>query len=876
MKAILAHPNMDFDALASMVAAKKLFPDAVFITEGKVRTNIRDFLSVHRDFYEFKNYINKSDVDTLIMVDFRSVKRMSQFAPILKNEGLKVIVYDHHEAADDDFPCAEVHYASLGANVTQLVEIIKERNIAITPQEATLFALGIYDDTGSLRFTSTTVRDVEAVAWLLANGANLSVINEFSASLLSVEQSDLLSDLLAKSEIRTVNQHDILIAVAESDIFIADLAGITMRLKDLFSVDAVFVAVRMEKRIYITARSAVKDINVRAALAVYGGRGHIMAASAMLKDLSKSVDVIAAEIFSSLEQYIEAPETVASVMNSPVKTISADRTVNEVSEYMMRYGHSGYPVTQDGKLIGMISRRDVEKCKYHGLGNVPVKGYMACHVITVTPDTTLEEARHIMSQKNVGRLPVMEEEQLVGIITRSDILEILYGKPVHSDAFDTYTKTAKGKEIVNLAAELEKALPETMMRFLKQISSLAEKESVRVFLVGGIVRDLLMGKQSMDLDIVVEGNGIAFAEKAAVMLNGELTAYPKFGTSTVTVEGVVKIDIAGARTEFYEFPAAKPTVEQSSLKQDLFRRDFTVNAMALSLNYDDFGTLIDFYGGFEDLQTHSLRILHSMSFVEDPTRIFRALRFSGRYGFTLAEQTEQIARAAIEREIPGKLSRRRIWHEVELVLKETNAYQILCSIDDIGLWKFLFPDYEFDRSLEKAFASLNEYLSFAEELKQKPDYCFIRILLVTFGMKLSDFEAFAEEVQLPGKYRDAFRLLYSVFESVDDSDVDLPLERWYRLLDLCRPEVMLASYLLASPQWQEKISNAYRFCTAHPIYTTARDIRKTEGYERGMMDLIYADLVAAKKQKKALTKEAESALIAEGIKTGKYKGDCDV
>ena len=178
MKAIIAHPNLDFDALASMVAAQKLYPDAVLVTVGKLRSCVRDFIAMHGDFIEIKNYINKNDIDTLIMVDTRSQKRLPPYDKVLKNDGIKVIVYDHHDTAGDDVDGAEIHYEALGANTTQLVEMIRDRGIAVTPQEATAFALGIYDDTGSLRYGTTTVRDVLAVAWLLEQGANLPVISE--------------------------------------------------------------------------------------------------------------------------------------------------------------------------------------------------------------------------------------------------------------------------------------------------------------------------------------------------------------------------------------------------------------------------------------------------------------------------------------------------------------------------------------------------------------------------------------------------------------------------------------------------------------------------------------------------------------------------
>lgn len=871
MKVIIAHPNLDFDALASMVAAQKLYPDAVLVTVGKLRSCVKDFIAIHGEFIEIRNYIEKKDIDTLIMVDTRSRKRLNDFAKVLENENLSVVVYDHHTDNDDDVPGAEIHYESLGANVTQLVERIKEQGISLSTQEATALALGIYDDTGSLRYASTTVRDMLAAAWLLEQGANLAVISEYIQTTLSDEQSNLFHLLLRQNCIVTVEQKDILIAVAECDTFISDLAVLTMKLKDTFSVDAVFTVVQMESRIYLVGRSSLKDISVRDILAPYGGRGHLMAASAMLKDLSRSAAEIAAELTDSLSEHIAPALLVRDVMTTPVKTINAAITVNEVGEYMVRYGHSGYPVMDNGKLIGIITHRDVEKCKYHGLGNVPVKGYMSHHVVTVSPDMSVDEVRALMVEKNVGRLPVLYNGELVGIVTRTDFLEILYGRDMEKDRHFTYHKRSNGKDCINLLSVLEKTLPKQMFHILGRIANLADQEGINAFLVGGLVRDLLMERRSVDLDIVVEGDGIAFAEKVAVMVDGSVSVYPKFGTATVLINGVVKIDIAGARTEFYEYPAAKPQVEMSSLKQDLFRRDFTVNAMALSLNYESIGLLIDYYNGCEDLREKKIRVLHNLSFVEDPTRIVRALRFKARYGFTMADETEGLARKAIEDGMLKNLSRRRLWHEMYLALQESCAYEILADMADYGIWESLFPDYAFDPAWEEEFKMIPRYMDFLGVLERKPNLCLLRFLLVAFAMEKDALEAFFTDVQLPRSFRDAIIMLQEVFyqnDSVEDHLTDL---QWYRAIDESPVEVILAAYIKTKPLWRERILKAFHFYRTHKIHCTHQEIRHMEGFQRGQLNVILSDLLAAKERGEIKTKEAEISYITENLKKGKYE-----
>ena len=866
MKAIIAHPNLDFDALASMAAAQKLYPDAVLVTIGKLRTGVKDFIAMHGDFIEIRNYINKKEIDTLIMVDTRSAGRLNGYGAVLENDGLKVIVYDHHEDGGDDVSGAELHFEPLGANVTQLVERIRERGLPVSAQEATMYALGIYDDTGSLLFPSTTVRDMLAAAWLLEQGASLPVISEYTSAALSGEQSELFQLLLHRSRVVSAEQRDVLFAAAETDHFVSDLSVLTMKLKETFAVDAVFAVVRMDKRVYIVGRSSLKEISVRDILAPYGGRGHRLAASAMLKEEQRSVEEIVSEIESSLPNYIAPSLRVKDIMSSPVKTISADITVNEVGEYLVRYGHSGYPVVENGKLIGIITHRDIEKCKYHGLGNVPVKGYMSSHVVTAAPDMTVSEVRRLMVERNVGRLPVVDKGELVGIVSRTDLLELLYGTEIRGEHRTTFIPRAGGEHIVSLSEGLKKFLPEKMFSALRSVALLADEENISAFLVGGLVRDLLMGRRSVDLDIVVEGDGIAFAEKVGAALAGKVSSYPKFGTATVTVNGVVKIDIAGARTEFYEYPAAKPQIEESSLKQDLFRRDFTINAMALSLNYASFCQLIDYYNGRDDIAGKTIRVLHNLSFVEDPTRIVRALRFAARYGFHLSDETEEFARSAVADGVPARLSRLRLWHEIRLSLEESCAYTILASLDEYGVWPFLFPDYPFDTHWEEEFALLAEWKGFFGELARKPDLSLVRCLLILSPMEKDELDLFFEEVQMPRHVRSAVSMLRTAFDLYDGADDDMTELQWYRLMENAPVEVIIAAYIKSAPLWRKRILRAFRFYREHRVFCEKKEIRALKGYERGMMNGILTDLLEAKKEGKAETKEEELRWIEAYLK----------
>ena len=202
-----------------------------------------------------------------------------------------------------------------------------------------------------------------------------------------------------------------------------------------------------------------------------------------------------------------------------------------------------------------------------------------------------------------------------------------------------------------------------------------------VYLVGGTVRDLLLGEPGFDVDLAVEGDGQAFARALAAELGGLLKPHDAFGTAVVEYGDGERVDVVTARREGYAAPAALPTVEPSTIEDDLFRRDFTINAMASALAGPDADSLVDPFGGRRDLEAETIRVLHDRSFVDDPTRIFRALRYASRYGFELDEQTAALARQAIEAGFVGRLSPARLRDELVLLLDEARADEAFALLE---------------------------------------------------------------------------------------------------------------------------------------------------------------------------------------------------
>jgi tRNA nucleotidyltransferase (CCA-adding enzyme) len=290
---------------------------------------------------------------------------------------------------------------------------------------------------------------------------------------------------------------------------------------------------------------------------------------------------------------------------------------------------------------------------------------------------------------------------------------------------------------------------------LRFSGEVAEELGFNAYLVGGSVRDLLRGEENLDLDIVIEGDGIAFARAFGEKLHAKVRTHQKFGTAQIFADRT-KLDVATARTEYYESPASLPKVETSSIKKDLYRRDFTINTLAVKLNLRDFGLLIDFFGGQRDLREKSIRVLHNLSFVEDPTRAFRAIRFAERFGFKISKHTENLIKSTIEMNLFSMLSGPRLYEELRLSFHETEPAKTLKKLSDYGLLKVIHPNLAFTEELEATLRSMQETLSWFNLLflEEKPDKGIFYLMSLLSGLKDADMKAAAERLSPPPRIRD--------------------------------------------------------------------------------------------------------------------------
>lgn len=254
-------------------------------------------------------------------------------------------------------------------------------------------------------------------------------------------------------------------------------------------------------------------------------------------------------------------------------------------------------------------------------------------------------------------------------------------------------------------------LPKDLQDLISLISDLASSNNMSAYLVGGFVRDLILGVQNLDLDIVVEGDGIKFAEILSQQLKVKIIRHRRFGTATLMPKKHLKVDITTARREYYPQPAQLPEVTSGTLRDDLLRRDFTINAMAISINQRDFGRFVDFFSGKEDLRHKKIRILHSLSFIDDPTRILRAIRFEQRYNFQIEPKTLKLLREAVRLKMLEQVHPQRLRDELILILKEGHPLKPLRRIKELTGFNFINPGLSLSQNTLALLRSISRQIN---------------------------------------------------------------------------------------------------------------------------------------------------------------------
>jgi len=836
LEVIISHQSTDFDSLAAMVAAKKIYKDALLVFTGSIERNVRKFISMYGDLIEITplKKIKIEEITKLIIVDTRIKRRIGLFANVINKRDLEIHIYDHHPSTEDDIKGVINVIEEVGATTTIILEKIRKMNLEISPIEATLFALGIYEDTGSLTFSTTTIDDINSISYLFDKGIKLKVVANFINVGLSIAQKKLLNKLLLSSKEIFCKGVRINMAKAEVKNYTEGLALLTHKLIEIENSDVFFTIVKMADRIYIVGRSRTNSVDVDEILKELGGGGHFQAASAVVKDLS--LDELEKKIIRILERKVRVGIVAEEIMSSPVKTVNTSTSIEETKKILLRYGHNGIPVVEEGELKGIITMQEVNRAKQHGLGKELASKYMSDQVVSVKLNTPLTEIQELMINYDIGRILVVnQEDKLVGIITRTDLIRNLYGEGhIPKRSFSTYVETSRKIERKKQIELIEKIFPKRVKDVLNKIGEIGDRLDFPVFMVGGIVRDLFLGIKNYDLDIVVEGEGIKFARELGKELGGRVRSYEKFGTAIVILADDFKIDVATARREFYEYPAAFPKVELSSIKKDLYRRDFTINAMAIQLNQKYFGKLIDFFGGQRDLSKGIIRVLYNLSFVEDPARIIRAIRFEQRYNFKMDRTTEDFLKKAIDDKLLSRLRKKRITEELILILKEENPLKSLKRMEELGALKYILPDVELNEETVKRLNKIKDNYSFWKRNipDEKIELWMIYFCCLIRNLKKSQIQRIYKKIIFKQKSLDKINYCYSnldqIIKMISQKNKISPSIIYLKLKGLPNEVLFLAVAESDTDIAKERISNYFKKYKKESLYISGKELKELQ------------------------------------------------
>jgi tRNA nucleotidyltransferase (CCA-adding enzyme) len=859
---ITTHVNADFDALASMLAASKLYPEASLAFPGSQEKNLRNFF-LNSTFYLLNiTKIKKIDIDAvkrLILVDTRQRGRIGDFARVVDREDVEIHIYDHHPDASDDVRGQVEVIRKIGSNTALMIHIIRERQIPVSPEEATVMCLGIHEDTGSFTFSSTTSEDYEAAAWLAAQGADHNVISDMLTRELTTENLWLLNDLMKAATTRMINGTEVVISKVITDEFVADFAVLVHRFMEMESLKVVFALAQMENRIFLVARSRVDTVDAAEIASAFGGGGHPEAASATIKDqtliqVERSLDAL-------LNSQIRRRRNARDMMSSPVIGIRPEDSIDKAANYMTRYNINVLLVKDDDSLSGYVTRQIVEKAAYLGLGDRKVCDYMNIEFATVHPDAPLKQIQDLIIRGRLRILPVVENKRVEGVITRTDLLNILVGNPLVPDAL---LDSQKGGAVVrkrNLSGMLKERLPKNVVTLLKELGDTADDLGYGIYLVGGLVRDIFLKFENLDVDIVIEGNGIRFAREFAKNHPARVRSHQKFGTAVLIFPDGFKVDVATARIEYYKSPGAPPIVETSSLKLDLYRRDFTMNTLAVSISKRSFGTLIDYFGAQKDIKDKALRVLHNLSFVEDPTRMLRAIRFEQRFGFTIGKLTLALMKTAAKMDWTESLASRRILSELKLILKEQDPINALVRLKEFNLLKFASPHLALTDAIKSLLEEIKEVIAWYHLLFLEESMTPWKVYWygLTSGLDADTFRRLSFEMgagDLSPRGKGEQKLMDTLFR-FDGTD--------YELFALLRPhDTEMLLYLMAkakNERMKRLISHFFTQLKGKKIRINGNDLLKM-GFKSGpIFKKIFERLLEALLNQLTQKKEDEIALV---------------
>ncbi len=427
MQIVTTHTNTDFDALASMVACTSLYPGVHGVLPSHVMPGVRSFLSIHQDLLRIipRKGFDPDAVTGLIVVDTNNWNRLDQMGSLAGRKDLEIISWDHHMEGTTIVSDTE-HREEVGASVTLLLEEMERQQTPFTPMQATLFLLGIYDDTGCLTFSSATPRDARMTAFLLENGADLNIVSAFLSNTIDDSHSQVFSDMLAHATILEQKGMKIGIFARPVQSGLTLLSSLVEKFREFKGLDVVFGIFSTDQdKVMVIGRSGPAGVDVGAVVRSLGGGGHPGAGSAIVKKADPAR--VCEQVTALIQKFRQKNTFVRDIMSDAVRfKIPSSLTMAEAGDIMARSRINGLLVCEEDRFMGLLPGSAVSGAKKKNRLSHSVKGFIKTTVPAVGPDDNARTAMDRMNQSREGVLPVLEKGCLAGVLTRGGLILHIY------------------------------------------------------------------------------------------------------------------------------------------------------------------------------------------------------------------------------------------------------------------------------------------------------------------------------------------------------------------------------------------------------------------------------------------------------------------
>ncbi len=801
MQVVFLEKGSDLDALSSAFGITLINPQAKIIVPTNMSETAKITLKKFQHIFKGKLIQKKliPPIEKIYIVDSHNVKKAVEDLKKFLKDSIDIEIFDHHQFLEKDLETIDnikinilYHIEPVGSATTILVKEIQRRKINITPEEATVLALGIYEDTGSFMYKITTPEDLKAGAFLIEKGADLNAVREILERRISDKQLRVLEQLTENIHYIFAKDKKVAISTAYCLEYIPDLSSVLNMVKAFEEVDAFFVILNTKGKITVIGRSKTDDINVGRILMNLGGGGHPFAASATVKGLA-TIEV--KEILENLIMTNLYKDTyVSEIMDKNIPVYTEDTGINSIKKEDLEKPVI-LVVDEGGFFQGIVLSKVVKEALKHNVKQAKLSDFIINDIYVFSPLTTLGEAEQIIISSSQEIFPVVEKGKPLGIVTKNQIVIVLHGQPFFSEKDIFISRERVKPKYMNFRHRLKRFFPDYLIKELESIGHLAQELGYRAYIVGGVVRDIVLGKKNLDIDIIVEGDAPILAREYAKRNNLKVHTFEEFMTAQITLKSGLKIDFATARKETYDYPGAYPKVEKATLKEDLYRRDFTINTLAIEITKENFGILIDYFNGLRDIKDKVIRILHQLSFVEDPIRILRALRFSGRLGFRLGKHTERLLKVAVEEEILKVAPTGRINLELTYSFNEEKAVDIILLMNRYKVLHQLIPEFYFDDKRESLINRLRDtILTFEMFFQIKIDRVSNYLLSLMYHLPLDVSYLFLNKYHFHQsvKFFEEFSNKKTIFKHIPEKNSQL-----YRLIKNIKKDLLVffCSYL---------------------------------------------------------------------------------